>query len=151
MTYDDDEMKQCLDWMDRTPHFVPNLPRLAEICGIAKRALVYIKARDPLFPTKKRRGWNVYAALCVLNIRDLELQSDDDFNAERRESARDTLRRIEAGDFADWDPVSLAKFRELLESTLAGKNDIDAATGRTARQEAINDALADLRVLNRRR
>jgi hypothetical protein len=104
-----------------------------------------LRARDPRFPPKTGQGYSVFALAHLLRARELERQSDEDFNALLREGARDALRDIEAGRWSDFPSDFVARLAEYDRATLRGERDVDPATGRTAREESLADALDALR------
>lgn len=129
------------------PEHVPTLARLADLFNMSTSAMRDLRARDPRFPPKGTQGYNVYAVAHLLRARELERQSDEDFQAEGREQTRARLREIESkvAPWHDFPPDVLAGVAEDLRAMLRGERDVDPATGRTRRELCLADALDALR------
>lgn len=127
------------------PDRVPSFAALAGILNMNRSVLNDIRHRDRRFPIRGPSGWPVFACAHLLRLRDLEKQSDADFNAERRARARETIGEIDAG---EWDHLGkdfARRARDTMDKVIAGQFDYDAKTGRTAREDAIADCLDAIR------
>ena len=144
-SYNTDSHKQRNADAEDIPDRVPSFAALAGILNMNRSVLNDIRHRDRRFPIRGPSGWPVFACAHLLRLRDLEKQSDADFNAERRARARETIGEIDAG---EWDHLGkdfARRVRDIMDKVIAGQFDYDAKTGRTAREDAIADCLDAIR------
>ena len=124
------------------PEHVATFAELAGILNMSRSTLYDLRRRDRRFPDRGAKGWPVYAVVHLLIVRDLEEQTDAEFNAEARRRCRDVLAAIDRGDWDAWGEDFVERMAGVMRDSLAGRFDYDAATGRTAREEEIASCLA---------
>jgi hypothetical protein len=125
------------------PEYLPTLARLADLFNMSTAAMRDLRARDSRFAPKGTQGYSVYAVAHLLRARELERKTDEDFNADHRARARETIEKLDAG---EWDHLGAAfvkRFRDVEEAVAAGR--FDYGDGRTAREAAIADCLDSIR------
>jgi len=70
---------------------VSTFAELAGILNMSRSTLYDLRRRDRRFPDRGAKGWPVYAVVHLLIVRDLEEQTDAEFNAEARRRCRDAI------------------------------------------------------------
>jgi hypothetical protein len=109
------------------------LPELADRLGYSTSYMRDLRDRDARFPSADGQGrYRLTAVLALLDVREAERQTDEQFDQERREWAREGLARIEReGD--DTGGIT----RQWAEEVMDGQHD-------GQRQEWIDERLSDL-------
>jgi len=121
------------------PDFVPSFAALAGVLDVNRAWLNDIRHRDRRFPVKGPKGWSVMAAFALLQLRDLDKQSDADFNAEHRAGARETIADADAGRLDHLGKDTVSRVREVMADIIAGRFDYDPKTGLSAREEMVRE------------
>ena len=109
------------------------LAEIADQLGRSTSWLRDIRNRDRRWPSADAEGrYSLVAVLTLLDLRECERMTDEQFDQERRDNARETLARIEAeGD----DTGGI--ITQWVKEVLAGQHD-------GQRQEWIDERLSDL-------
>ena len=139
-SYNTDSHKQRNADAEDIPDRVPSFAALAGILNMNRSVLNDIRHRDRRFPIRGPSGWPVFACAHLLRLRDLEKQSDAEYDADARARARETIGEIDAG---EWDHLGkdfARRVRDIMDKVI-----YDAKTGRTAREDAIADCLDAIR------
>jgi hypothetical protein len=125
--------------MNKIPTHAPNIPRIAEILNTSTSMVKDLRARDPRFPRKMKKGYSVYGVVFLLRVRELERMTDEAFITERRSDLRASIVEIEGGDGA-WGGFDTA-FRTMALGILRDS----LVDGKVDREEALEEALDTLR------
>ena len=121
------------------PDFVPSFAALAGVLNLNRAWLNDIRHRDRRFPVKGLNGWSVMAAFALLQLRDLDKQSDEKFNDGRRAAAHDTNADADAGRLDHLGKDTVSRVREVMADVLAGRFDYDPKTGLSAREGMVHE------------
>ena len=125
--------------LDAFPDFVPSFAALAGVLNVNRAWLNDIRHRDRRFPVKGPKGWSVMAVFALLQLRDLDKQSDADFNAEHRAGARETIADADAGRLDHLGKDTVSRVRSVMADIIAGRFDYDPKTGLSAREGMVHE------------
>lgn len=125
------------------PTFVPSFAALAGVLNVNRAWLNDLRHRDKRFPSLTPRGWSVFAAAHFMHLRELEKRTDEDFAADHRARARETIAELDAGEWDHFGAAFVKRFRDVEEAVAAGR--FDYGDGRTGRKVAIAECLDAIR------